>query len=229
MKLDHAVWFTERTPDTVAGQYEGTYRGGSHEKWGTYNALKYLQNGYIEWLAVEDPETAGQSGNPLVRLLLHDLAAYGEGWGTLCFSTDGIDQLDARLTTAGFKTSGVLNASRKSTAGSLKKWKLLFIEESYTDKLPFPFFIQWEEDEETRRNVLMEEGFLGETGASERIEECVLETDDPQAAIGNWCRLLDVRPDTVDSFLLGNIRFRFQEAAGPRHRLTAVTTGHTES
>lgn len=228
MKLDHAVFFTEQAPDVIAAEQDGAHRGGSHERWGTHNALKYMQNAYIEWLAVENAEIARLSDNPLVRLLRHDLEAYGDGWGTLCFSTDRIERLETRLRQTGIRTSGVLGASRKTASGALKKWKLLFVKEEVTDRLPFPFFIQWEEDEETRRRKLTEEGLFGPESASEHVEECLLQTDDPAGALAGWCRLLDVQRDTKDSFLLSGIRFRFAEVQEGKCRLTAVRTGHTE-
>ncbi|GKV68323.1 hypothetical protein NCCP2716_08210 [Sporosarcina sp. NCCP-2716] len=227
MKLDHAVWFTEYTPSEIAAQHEGAVEGGRHEQWGTYNALKYLSNGYIEWLAVEDAGRARQSEHPLVRQLLHDLAEYGGGWGTLCFSTDDIEALDTRLQAQGLTTSGVMDASRKTSSGTVKKWKMLFVSEDITDDLPSPFFIQWEEDEETRRAALRQEGAIRDVNESERITECVLAAADPALALGRWSHLLGAEPETDDSFTLNGIHFRFTAAADGKSRMAEVATGQT--
>ena len=78
MKLDHVVYFTNRKHlhEIVAEQQNERNHavvGGSHEKWGTHNALMYMKNAYIEWLSVEKMEIAEQADHPLTRLLLHDL------------------------------------------------------------------------------------------------------------------------------------------------------------
>ncbi len=227
MKLDHAVWFTKHSPANIAAQNDGAVVGGRHEQWGTYNTLKYMTNGYIEWLAVEDEERARQSGHPLVRQLLHDLEEYGEGWGTLCFSTDDIAELDGRLRALGLMTSGVMDASRKTSAGVLKKWKMLFVEEAGWNDLPFPFFIQWEDDEATRLAALREEGTIRDVNESERITECVLAAADPAAALKRWGSLLGAEPGADDDFTVSGVRFRFAASADGKNRMTDVATGQT--
>lgn len=225
MKLDHVVYFTKRTPEQIAAQYEGAFVGGRHEKWGTYNALKYVRNAYIEWLAVENKEVAESSSHPLVAQLRQDLAAYGEGWGTLCISTEDIGKLDERLNLAGLETSGVVDASRKTSSGELKKWKMLFIDEKNYNDLPCPFFIEWEEDEISRRDTLRKEGSITEQSEAEYIQECVLVTKNLTETLEKWSTLLHVEIVDSNSLLLNGVRFRFETDLDERNRMLAVVTG----
>ena len=228
MKLDHVVWFTERTPEAVASQNPGAIVGGRHEQWGTYNALLYMQNAYMEWLAIENADKAKSSSHPLVELLKYDLSTFGEGWGTLCVSTDDILALNDRLMDMDMETSGVLDASRLTSSGNLKKWKMLFIlEEDFTD-LPAPFFIQWEESEETRRNTLRAEGAITDDRNAERIVECVLVTKDAERTLERWCTILGAAPEDTDSLKLNDVRLRFMENPDERNRMLAVKTGQAE-
>ena len=84
IKLDHVVYFTEKSPDEVVNEQSkmGWHAviGGSHEKWGTHNALMYVENAYIEWLSVENKNIAENSNHQLVNLLLRDVSD-GEGLG----------------------------------------------------------------------------------------------------------------------------------------------------
>lgn len=228
MKLDHVVWFTERTPETVASQYPGAVVGGSHEKWGTYNALLYLQNAYIEWLAIEKPEVSELSTHPLVMQLKHDLSAYGDGWGTLCISTDNIYAMNDRLNNMDMKTTGVLDASRLTSSGTLKKWKMLFLEEEDVADLPAPFFIQWEESEQSRRDALRAEGALTSESEAERILECKFVTRNPKHTLERWCRILGTEPEDADSLKLNGVRLRFIKNPDERNRMLAVVTGQAE-
>ncbi len=228
MKLDHVVWFTKRTPEVVATQYPGTVVGGRHEQWGTYNALLYLQNAYIEWLAIENEEVADFSSHPLIELLKNDLATYGEGWGTLCISTDDIQTLNQKLERMGMHTSGVLDASRLTSSGTLKKWKMLFVDEKDLTDLPAPFFIQWEESEQSRRLALRAEGAITDDRDAERILECGLVTREPKRTLERWCRILGVQPEDQESLMLNDVRLRFIENPDERNRMHAVVTGQAE-
>ena len=69
------------------------------------NALTYTKNSYIEYLSVEHMDIAKQANHPLTNLLLHDLEN-GEGWGTICFRTADIVELNNRLKEEGWTTSG---------------------------------------------------------------------------------------------------------------------------
>ncbi|QTD39649.1 VOC family protein [Sporosarcina sp. Te-1] len=232
MKLDHVVYFTQASPDAVVQQQanEGRYAvaGGRHEKWGTYNALLYAGNAYVEWLAVEEPRLATQVDHPLTRLLLYDLPA-GDRWGTLCLSVEGIESFQEEVENKGFQTSGVLNAQRRTASGELKKWKMLFIDQPVSDELPYPFFIEWEEPEEVRLEKLRREGALPPGNETLEIQECIFHVQDPLKETGEWAVLLSQKVGDDHSIQLENVKLSFREHEEEKERLADVIIGQTDA
>ena len=230
MKLDHVVYFSKKEPaQMVEEQQKMGYHavvGGRHEKWGTHNALLYTKNAYIEWLSVEKMEIAEQVDHPLTKLLLHDLEE-GEGWGTLCFSVKGIDKFKEEVENKGFRTSGVLDAGRRTADGQLRKWKMLFVDRPVSNELPYPFFIEWEEPEETRFAKLREDGTLISDNELLEITECVFSVDDPLRETAEWEILLSQKVGNANNIVLPNVVLRFVERVGGKDRLTAVDVGQT--
>jgi hypothetical protein len=97
VRIDHAIWAT-RDLDTAAAHFERAHGlaatgGGRHEGMGTHNRIVPLGGGYLELLAVADPEEA--AGSPLGR----HVAAAAEGWlGWACVVED-VDAVATRLGT----------------------------------------------------------------------------------------------------------------------------------
>lgn len=231
MRLDHVVYFTEKAPSDVVEEQEGigwhAVVGGSHEKWGTYNALMYLRNAYVEWLSVEDNSIAHHSKQPLVKLLLHDLQD-GEGWGTLCLSVEDIEGFNKRLVKKGFDTSGVLNAERRTIHGAMRKWKMLFIQQEPSNALPYPFFIEWQQDEETRYSELRNDGTILPDNEKLVVTDCFLSVENPEEITENWASLLGV--DIIESTILAlsNCKLKFIKKAEreTKERLIDVSIQH---
>jgi len=228
MKLDHVVYFTEKEPTEIVAEQQanGSHAvvGGRHEKWGTHNALLYTKNAYIEWLSVEKWEVAEQVDHPLTKLLLHDLER-GDGWGTVCLSVDGIGKFNEEVENKGFRTSGVLDAERKTADGQLRKWKMLFVDQPESNELPYPFFIEWEEPEEIRFAKLREEGTLTLDNEQLEITECVFSVEDPLRATAEWAILLSQKVGNTDDIVLPNVRLKFVAHDGDKDRLTNVVIG----
>ena len=44
-----------------------------------------------------------------------------------------------KLNNKGFRTSGVLDAERRTADGELRKWKMLFVEQPVSNELPIHF------------------------------------------------------------------------------------------
>ena len=201
--------------------------GGRHEKWGTHNALLYTKNAYIEWLSVEKIEVAQQVDHPLTKLLLHDLQQ-GDGWGTICLSVDDIEKFNEEVENKGFRTSGVLDAERRTADGQLRKWKMLFVDQPVSNELPYPFFIEWEEPEETRFAKLREDGTLSSDNEQLEITECVFSVDDPLRATAEWAILLSQKVGNADDIVLPNVVLKFVAHDGGKDRLTDVVVGQTD-
>ncbi|WP_252504595.1 VOC family protein [Sporosarcina sp. Marseille-Q4943] len=225
MKLDHVVYFTSKSPAEIVEEQrnEGnqTIIGGRHEKWGTYNALMYVKNAYVEWLSVERPEIAEQVDHPLTRLLLHDLKDKA-GWGTICLSVSNIEQFNEDIINKGFETSGVMDAERRTAGGELRKWKMLFVDQPVSDELPHPFFIEWETPEEIRLEQLRAEGALTEENEKLEIRECVFGVEDPLRDIGEWAVLLSQKVGNSNDIKIGNVLLRFIQQEGGKDRLQEV-------
>lgn len=215
MYLDHIVHFMGESPEQAAAWWtrNGFHaaKGGRHVNWGTHNALLYLKDCYIEWLAVEKAEIAEGAEHPLTQLLLHDK----KGFGTVCLRTQNIEQLNERLKQEGIRTTGVLDAERKTDEGKLIQWKMLFIEDLPTNRLPYPFFIEWNESDNVRYEGLRQRGAILPENEKLSIERCVFGVEDPIESAEKWKKLLG----TLE---LPNCRFEFRKTDRKQERLEEV-------
>lgn len=190
--FDHLVHFIQGNPMEAAKQmkvhgWEGV-SGGRHEMWGTYNSLLYAGLSYIEFLAVENTETAEKSTNPLIQLLIQDQ----EGFGQVCLRTDGIEKQKEDLEHKGIQTSSVIHAERRRDNGDMLKWKMLFIEEE-DPGLPYPFFIEWSGDDEKRFSEMKQSGIIPEKQAGRKISSVHFGVEDIEAASEKWSLLLNIQ------------------------------------
>ncbi len=216
MKLDHIVHFVRNEPQKIESYWQQmglpASIGGQHIDWGTQNVLLYLQDSYIEWLSVEHQQIANHADHPLTRLLLHDQL----GFGTICLRTENLLELNHELQTRGIKTTGVLDAERKTTDGQLIKWKMLFITEQISTSLPSPFFIEWQETDEQRYQTLKDRGVVQAVNETLSIERCVFGVWNPVQAEEAWKKILG---GTLE---LENCRIEFRKTVQPKERLEEV-------
>ncbi|ANU08941.1 hypothetical protein A1A1_10396 [Planococcus antarcticus DSM 14505] len=216
MELDHIVHFVSKNPQETTARWQGrgfhAAVGGQHLSWGTHNALLYLKDCYIEWLSVEKEEIALQADHPLTRQLLHDQV----GFGTICLRTNNIQRLNDDLREQEINTSGVLDAERRTESGELIKWKMLFIKEEVTAKLPSPFFIEWQETDGQRYKKLRDHGAIQESNEILAIECCVFGVKDIKRVANAWKKILG------GSLELHNCRIEFRETDRLKERLEEV-------
>ena len=193
IKLDHVVYFTDKSPDEVVNEQKNmgwhAVIGGSHEKWGTHNALMYVENAYIEWLSVENKDIAK---NRIINSLTYYYETFLKGRLGEQFASPSmdLDAFDTNIQAAGYETSGVIHAERKTTTGNIRKWKMLFVNQQPSADLPFPFFIEWEKDDEERFNELREDGTILPDNEKLTITECIFSLNDPAKAVAEWSSLL---------------------------------------
>ncbi len=223
-ELDHVVYFTKKKPKEIAQEVtiEGIspVEGGQHLQWGTYNALLYTLNSYIEWLAVENEEIAEGTTQPLAKQLLYDLED-GEGYKSLCLRTDDIESKNRYFNKLGYRTSGVLPSERRTPDGKLIKWKLLFIHQKIDDSLPYPFFIEWEQPLEKRYELLRDNGTIQQANEKLTIERCIFYVKDVEQKVTQWSRLLSL-PAKGNTLKLANTTFEFQHLEGDKERLHTI-------
>lgn len=230
-KLDHVIYFTQKSPAEIVQEQKAlgwhTVIGGNHEKWGTYNALMYVNNAYIEWLSVEQEEIALASNHQLVNQLLSDLENRDK-WGTICLSVTDIDQFNDSVNKAGIETSGVLDAERKTLTGEILEWKMLFVKQQPTTKLPLPFFIEWKDSASTRYEKLKQDGSLVDDNEELEITSCIFNVFHPAKEAAKWASLLNVEVDENDTIHLANtiLVFRKKESRNGNERLVDVVIEH---
>ncbi|WP_085505057.1 VOC family protein [Thalassobacillus devorans] len=146
LAFDHLVIAADQ-PEEEQNHFEEKYgirgfRGGRHETWGTYNYLAHLKNhSYLEWIGIEDKETARKSDNPLIKQLVHSLSVNQKGPIQFALRTNDMDQFLDYWDKEGIPYKGPFPGSRKKTDGTLLQWRMLFPDiQSHS----LPFLIEWE-------------------------------------------------------------------------------------
>ncbi|PIC99714.1 VOC family protein [Sporosarcina sp. P29] len=227
MKLDHIVYFTQNDVQSIVKEQRAkgkrTVAGGQHEDWGTANALLYVDNAYIEWLTVEDEDKARVAAAhlPLIAHYFHD-QQYGDGWANVCFSVEDMEQWKDELDNKGFTTTKILNASRKTENGELLRWKMLFIEQTVSNELPYPFFIEWEEPEAQRKARLAKTGARTTFHPQRKVSECVFHVEEPLQEAGEWAVLLSQKVGDAHDIRIGDMVLHFIEKSETVQRLAEV-------
>lgn len=156
LKFDHLVHLTkspEEAKKTFTSLGFQAFKGGHHLKWGTYNYLCFFPElRYIEWIGFHDIFIAKSSINPLIQQIVKD-SENGEGFSQIAFRTNNIKTLQHILEKKGFETIGPFDGSRMKEDGKPLRWSMLFLKEENND-IRYPFFIEWGEKDDTRKNQL---------------------------------------------------------------------------
>jgi hypothetical protein len=101
MRIDHVI-YAARDLDAAAARLEAEHGleavgGGRHDGMGTHNTIVPLGNGFLELLAVIDPEEASTS--PLGRAITQRIASQGEGLMGWAAAVDSVEEVARRLGT----------------------------------------------------------------------------------------------------------------------------------
>ena len=99
MRIDHVIYATQDL-DAAAGRVESELGlaatpGGRHEGHGTHNMIVPLGGGYLELMAVADPNEA--SGSPIGGALQARLADQGDGLFAWAMEIEDVDRVADRL------------------------------------------------------------------------------------------------------------------------------------
>ncbi|MFD1927623.1 VOC family protein [Sporosarcina siberiensis] len=226
IKLDHAVYFASKTPEEIVVEQksEGKHAviGGSHLQWGSYNALMYLKNAYIEWIAVENQEIAEKTKHPLIEQLLLD----DEGWGTICLAVEDLEALHKRITSKGIRSSGILKSERKTVDGKIRKWRMLNIEQQISDTLPLPLLIEWDDKDDKRYEILRADGSISSSSEQFEVKECVFSVEYPVETAEKWANLFSLER-SGSRLILPNATLNFIQKVNEmdKERLSDVLIG----
>lgn len=148
LELDHIVI---ATPDMneIISQYGNQFaikavKGGVHEEWGTYNYLSFFSNnGYLEFLGIDNIEKAKDSENPLIQHLVYVIEENINGAFQFALRTKQLDKYVNHFEKNNITYKGPFSAQREKPDGTTLKWRMLFPDYNYKNET-LPFLIEWE-------------------------------------------------------------------------------------
>lgn len=227
LRFDHLVHAIHGTPEEAAKQMKAygfhTAIGGEHTTWGTWNSLCYFDLSYIEFLAVQHEEKAKKADNPLVQETVVKLQD-GEGMLQIAIRTDAIEELAVKFSKHGLHTIGPFEGKRMRKDGRLLEWKMLFVkQEENGPKLPF--FIQWNETDEERRNDLRNIGTItAHKNKVQQIETIHYAVKNVRETVRKWKEVMALTASPImkneewnaecQSVSFGDIQVQFCEPIG---------------
>lgn len=151
-RIDHVMICV---PDLARGieQYHklgfNIYPGGAHPGRGTRNAIAFLQDDYVELLAIRDPaeqQAAGGPRNPGAGLA--DFIAAGGGIRYIVLQSDDLAADVAAMRSRGVDVGDAVEGGRVAPTGQALRWKVALL----GPKNPLPiFFIEHLTPVEARR------------------------------------------------------------------------------
>jgi hypothetical protein len=156
--LDHIVHFVENPKDAISffeklGVHVAS--GGEHPQWGTYNALCYFGLSYIEFIAVQNEEIFQQAAKePYSLHQSHAIRQRRNEITRICLRTSKIEEDAKMFEQAGFDINGPHRYTRTTPSGEEIGWQLLYIGKK-NSKVEYPFFIQWEVEDQQRYEQLI--------------------------------------------------------------------------
>ncbi|GEN88526.1 VOC family protein [Oceanobacillus sojae] len=158
-QFDHLVHFVDSPEEAREALKElGLHAvdGGKHDNGGTYNALSYFDLSYIELIGVFDKHLADQPAEKYSLGYTFQKDNYASGLSRIALRSRNLEKEAERLKSLGLEVIGPVPLGRKRPDGSMISWKLLFAGDP-EEELALPFFIEWEEADEERRQGLKEQ------------------------------------------------------------------------
>jgi len=223
LKWDHAVQFVNQPEEAIvafAGQRLNALAGGRHPGWGTWNALSYFGLTYIEFLAVYDhAELASAQSDFLLSRDAAQLLPENQALHRVALRTDDVEQTHAELRSKGLQLSPIVDGKRNDPQGNVISWRI-FTVDGHFNGLPYPFFLQWGEDDNARLTRLRAQGLDRPHAAGEvTLQSAIFEVQDPQAARAHWGALFGFS-ELAEGLAVGQQRFIFRQ--GPANRLVEL-------
>ncbi|WP_437890666.1 VOC family protein [Phytobacter sp. V91] len=223
LKWDHAVQFVNQPEEaiaTFAGQRLNALAGGRHPGWGTWNALSYFGLTYIEFLAIYDhAELASAQSDFLLSRDAAQLLPENQALHRVALRTDDVEQTHAELRSKGLQVSPIVDGKRNDPQGNVISWRIFTIDGSFSG-LPYPFVLQWGEDDNARLARLRAQRLDQPHAAGEvSLQSAIFEVQDPQAARAHWSALFGFS-ELAEGLAVGQQRFIFRQ--GPANRLVEL-------
>ena len=150
-RFDHAVILVAdlaRASDAFAKLGFTVSPGGAHTGLGTHNALIRFGVDYLELLAVRDEQEALRARSSTSSVVERIRSGKG-GLASFALATADIERDAARFKTQGLEAVGPFAMERMRPDGHRLSWRLLVPHGESWGK-PWPFFIQWDQDDATR-------------------------------------------------------------------------------
>lgn len=198
LKLDHAVHYANDLDGCIKLFHEkglAAFRGGSHTKWGTYNALSYFGLFYVEFLGIENLEFAKNPEED--NLLVDDALKFlpeNEVFGRLALRTNNLEDVRRRLVNKGANVSPITEGKRMNAEGQLIQWRMMMVVGDFNG-LAYPFFIEWNRPDEERFRTMTESGVIRSHPAGEvKIDSIWFTVSDPHEAASHWQEYFDFTP-----------------------------------
>lgn len=172
-------------------------QGGRHEQWGTFNSLCYFGLSYIEFLGVDNPELAALvCDNDLAPQAMRELPEK-EGLARVAIRTDNIKRMAEKVKKLGYQVTGPFAGSRKRMDGTTLQWEMFFMEDNHGE-LALPFFIQWGQTDEQRREDLLRQSMIVNHPLGQlSLAHVAFAVRDLTQATARWSALLDIEATRV--------------------------------
>ena len=122
--------------------------GGAHTGLGTHNSIVRFGVDYLELLAIRDEEEALRARSSTSPIVERIRTGRG-GLASFALATADIDRDAARFREHGLVAVGPFAMERLRADGRRLSWRLL-VPEGDSWGRPWPFFIQWDQDDATR-------------------------------------------------------------------------------
>ena len=191
IRIDHVMICVPDLPQGIE-QYRkmgfNIYPGGTHPGRGTHNAIAFLQDDYVELLAIRDQaehQAAGRHGTSDAGLA--DFIAAGGGIRYVILQSDDLAAEVAAMRSRGVDVSDAMDGARRTPAGLELRWKLAVL----GPKNPLPvFFIHHLTPIEERRKQVPGAG--SHPNGVFTLERAYIVTPDAEAAAATYAKVLGV-------------------------------------
>jgi len=188
-RIDHVMICVADLPRSME-QYSrmgfNIHAGGVHPGKGTHNAVAFLQDDYIELLAIRDPaEHRAAAGPGSAHADLARFIAAGGGIRYIILQSDDLTAEVAAMRSRGVDVSDAIESGRRTPAGQELRWKAAVL----GPRNPLPiFFIQHLTPIEERRKQVPIAG--NHPNGVYKLERAYIVTPDAEAAAATYAKVL---------------------------------------